>query len=185
MSIPSSNPLWTAPLLQLNYSSESESESYVTTDGQSASLSWNKTPIWGLGPYFYYCQTAAGLLMLGALSDERMGLSFTITAGLASAVILGSESRGTRDQMLLSPSHDVHFRRRLRLAGLRWRYSTPPPHYSSFNSHPYNSTERTEWKRRFQQYLYCCMSICCIRNVFTEPLPRNGSGIFVYVAIVV
>jgi hypothetical protein len=26
----------------------SESESYVTTDGQSASLSWNKPPIWGL-----------------------------------------------------------------------------------------------------------------------------------------
>jgi hypothetical protein len=25
-----------------------ESESYVTTDGQSASLSWNKAPIWGL-----------------------------------------------------------------------------------------------------------------------------------------
>jgi hypothetical protein len=25
-----------------------ESESYVTTDGQSASSSWNKTPIWGL-----------------------------------------------------------------------------------------------------------------------------------------
>jgi hypothetical protein len=28
--------------------SESESESYVMTNGQSASLSWNKAPIWGL-----------------------------------------------------------------------------------------------------------------------------------------
>jgi hypothetical protein len=27
---------------------ESESEFYVTTDGQLASLSWNKAPIWGL-----------------------------------------------------------------------------------------------------------------------------------------
>jgi hypothetical protein len=61
--------------------SESESESYVTTDGQSASLSWNKAPIWGLRPDFYYCQTVAGLLMWGALSDERAGLSFTIAAG--------------------------------------------------------------------------------------------------------
>jgi hypothetical protein len=26
----------------------SESESYVTTDGQPASLSWNKAPIWDL-----------------------------------------------------------------------------------------------------------------------------------------
>jgi hypothetical protein len=58
-----------------------ESEIYVTTDGQSASLSWNKAPIRGLRPYFYYCQTVAGLLLWSALSDERTGLSFTIAAG--------------------------------------------------------------------------------------------------------
>jgi hypothetical protein len=29
------------------------SESYVTTDGQSASLSWYKAPIWGLRPNFF------------------------------------------------------------------------------------------------------------------------------------
>jgi hypothetical protein len=57
-----------------------ESESYVTTDGQSASLSWNKGLIWGLRPDFYYCQTVAGLLIWGALSDERTGVSFTIAA---------------------------------------------------------------------------------------------------------
>jgi hypothetical protein len=61
--------------------SESESESYITTDGQSASLSWNKAPILGLRPDFYYCLTVAGLLMWGALSDDRTGLSFTIAAG--------------------------------------------------------------------------------------------------------
>jgi hypothetical protein len=55
-------------------------ESYVTTDGQSASLSWNKAPIWGLRPDFYY-QTVAGLFIPVALSDERVGLSFTIAAG--------------------------------------------------------------------------------------------------------
>jgi hypothetical protein len=48
---------------------------------------------------------------------------------LASAVILGSESRGTRDDTLLSQIRDLPFRRFLRLAGLRWRYSTPPPHW--------------------------------------------------------
>jgi hypothetical protein len=48
-------------------SPESESESYVTTDGQSASLSWNKAPIWGLRPDLYYCMTVAGLLIWGAL----------------------------------------------------------------------------------------------------------------------
>jgi hypothetical protein len=46
------------------------SQSYVTTDGQSARLSWNKTPIWGIKLDSYYCQTVAGFLMWGALSDE-------------------------------------------------------------------------------------------------------------------
>jgi hypothetical protein len=40
-----------------------QSQSHVTTDGQSASLSWNKAPIWGLRPsikhsfqqYLYFC----------------------------------------------------------------------------------------------------------------------------------
>jgi hypothetical protein len=59
----------------------SESESYSTTDGQSASLSWNNAPVWGLRPDFYYCQSVAGLFLWGALSDERTGLSFTIVAG--------------------------------------------------------------------------------------------------------
>jgi hypothetical protein len=34
-----------------------------------------------------YCQRVAGLLIWGALSDERTGPSFTVNAGLASAVI--------------------------------------------------------------------------------------------------
>jgi hypothetical protein len=55
-------------------------ESYVMTDGQSASVSWNKVPVWGLWPDFYYCQTVGGLLMWGILFDERAGLSFTIAA---------------------------------------------------------------------------------------------------------
>jgi hypothetical protein len=53
----------------------------VTADGQSASLSWCETPIWGSSPDFCYCQTVAGLLMWGALSTERTGLSFTVAAG--------------------------------------------------------------------------------------------------------
>jgi hypothetical protein len=59
----------------------SESESYVTTDSQSASLSWNKAPIWGLWKNCYYCQIIAGLLVWRALSDERTGLSFTTAVG--------------------------------------------------------------------------------------------------------
>jgi hypothetical protein len=47
------------------------SESHVTIDGQPASLSWNKAPIWGLWPDLYYCLTVVRLLIWGALSDER------------------------------------------------------------------------------------------------------------------
>jgi hypothetical protein len=57
---------------------KSRSKIYVTTDGQSASLSWNKAPIWSLRPDFHYCETIAGLLIWGVLSDERTGLSLTI-----------------------------------------------------------------------------------------------------------
>jgi hypothetical protein len=37
--------------------------------------------IWCLRLDFYFCQIVAGLLMWGALFDERMGLSFTVAAG--------------------------------------------------------------------------------------------------------
>jgi hypothetical protein len=33
-----------------------QSQSYVTTDGQSANLSWCQAPNWGSRPDFYYCQ---------------------------------------------------------------------------------------------------------------------------------
>jgi hypothetical protein len=46
--------------LSIESESESESESYVITYGQSASLPWNKAPIWDLRPHFYCCQTIAG-----------------------------------------------------------------------------------------------------------------------------
>jgi hypothetical protein len=56
-------------------------------------------------PDFCYCQTPAGLLIWGALSDERTGLSFTIDAGPLHR-ILGFESRGTHDRILLSQIRD-------------------------------------------------------------------------------
>jgi hypothetical protein len=58
-----------------------KSLSYVTTDGQSVSLSWCQVSIWGLRPDFYPSHTLAGLLMWGSLSDDRSGLPFTIAAG--------------------------------------------------------------------------------------------------------
>jgi hypothetical protein len=67
---------------QMNWLGQSQSQiqSYVTTDGQSPCLSWNNAPIWRLRPDFCYCQIVAGLLMWGNLSDERTVLLFIIVA---------------------------------------------------------------------------------------------------------
>jgi hypothetical protein len=80
--------------------SQSQSQSYVTIDGQSASLSWNKAPIWGLRPHLYYCQIVPGLLMWGALSDERTGLSFarvTVSSNTCKSVVLDLVSKWLDD----------------------------------------------------------------------------------------
>jgi hypothetical protein len=74
-----------------------------------------KHPSWAYDHIFYYCQTIAGLFIWGALSHERTRLSLKITAALASAVILGSEARDTRDHILLSQIRYFPFRRLLRL----------------------------------------------------------------------
>jgi hypothetical protein len=84
-------------------------QSYVTTDSQSASLSRNKAPIWGLRPDFCYCQTVAGLVMCGTLSDERTGPPFTSAAGPRQRSHSRSKSRGTRDHILHSEIRDFHF----------------------------------------------------------------------------
>jgi hypothetical protein len=50
-----------------------ESESYVTTDRQSASLPWNKAPIWSLRPDFYYCQDSCGFVYVGRFLRREDG----------------------------------------------------------------------------------------------------------------
>jgi hypothetical protein len=71
----------TARSLVLWTNCQKKSQSYVTTDGQQASLSWNKAPIWGLRPDLDYFLTFEGVLIWGALSHERTGLSFAIATG--------------------------------------------------------------------------------------------------------
>jgi hypothetical protein len=130
------------------------SESYVATDGQSASLSWNKAPIWGLRPDFYYCQTVAGLLMWDALSHERTGLSITIAAGPRQRSHSRVRVPWDSQYILLPQIRDFPFRRHLRLAGIRWRYSTPPPHgmASFWSERPLHSVSVS--KEMFVDYSY-------------------------------
>jgi hypothetical protein len=67
---------------------------------QWASPSRCQAPIWGLRPDFYYCQTVAL-----SLTRERV-CRLRLLLHPASAIILGSESRGTRDHILLSQIRD-------------------------------------------------------------------------------
>jgi hypothetical protein len=85
------------------------------------------------GAYDQILITCVTVAVFFALSDERSGLSFYVLLALASAVFLGTKSLGTWDHILLSQIWDFPFRRLLRLAGLRWRYSTPPPHGLKLN----------------------------------------------------
>jgi hypothetical protein len=90
-------------------------------------------------------QTVASLLMWDTLSDESSGLSFAIAAGPSPAglktiftvsgsrlpqpggpgprIYIRQEQRGP----VIPPGTGFPFRLLLRLAGLRWRYSNPPP----------------------------------------------------------
>jgi hypothetical protein len=128
--------------LKTQSQSQSQSPSYYTTGGLlPISSSWWQTP-WDS---IYNC----------ILSDEKMGLSFTIAAGsrqrshsqvrvprdllpyftVSELRVPQTGGQGSRIYMLQAQSGPViplgtgfPFRRFLRLERLRWRYSTPPPH---------------------------------------------------------
>jgi hypothetical protein len=86
--------------------------------------------------------------MWGAQSDERMGLLFTIAAGPRQhshsrvrvprdslSYFIVSDSRlpqpgGPGPHIYITQKQGDPFPRLLRLAGLRWRYTKPPPHRS-------------------------------------------------------
>jgi hypothetical protein len=116
---------------------------------------------------------------------------------LLALAFVGSESLGTHDHILLFQIWDFPFRRLLRLAGLRRRYSTPPPHGLTacvVDSLQDNSSARTPRKAPSSVVTNTCllapylaMAICephrkyllrhwfyCCVCVFRE-LPRNGS----------
>jgi hypothetical protein len=160
-------------------------------------MSWNEEPIWGLRPYIYYCQTVAGLLTWGAFSDERTGLSSAIAAGPRqhshSRVRVPWNSR----QYFTVPDLRLPFRLLLRLAVLRWRYSTPPPHGTLL----YNHFLRTEYKTPFPTILlllwarllirysetgsitpsfYCSVRLCCGRYLATAAVCRDTAEQRVY-----
>jgi hypothetical protein len=57
------------------------------TDGQSEACRGVKHPFMAQDQNLYYCLTIVGFLIRSTLSDERMGLSFTIAAGTRQAAV--------------------------------------------------------------------------------------------------
>jgi hypothetical protein len=84
-----------------------------------------KHPFGAYDQIFVTCVTVTVLILWGALSDERTGLSFIYAAGPCPRSL--SLVRVPWDSQIW----DFPFRRLLRLAGSRWRYSIPPPHGKS------------------------------------------------------
>jgi hypothetical protein len=110
----------------------STSTSYLTTDGQSASLSWNQATIW-----------EQRILSWGHLRIFWYGmpcLTIGQVCNLLIQSVTGSWQRcHSRVQVVqnLEPYLSVQFEagfplcRLFRLAGLRWKYSNPPPNGAS------------------------------------------------------
>jgi hypothetical protein len=101
------------PVLQLSTtcchslkSNQSQSQSYDTTDGQSVSLSWWKAHLLSKARFLLLSRQlqirwcGAPSLMKGRVCRLQLLLP------LASIVILGTESRGTQDHILLSQVRD-------------------------------------------------------------------------------
>jgi hypothetical protein len=110
--------------------SKSKSKSKLCYDRRSAGQSvLEKSTHLGLTTRSWLLSDIWGFVDLGRPLWRQDGSAvLQLLLVLARAVIFGSESRRTRGHILLSQIQDFPLRRLLRLAGSRWRYSTPPPH---------------------------------------------------------
>jgi hypothetical protein len=137
------------------------SQSYFTTGSlPPISLSWRQAP-WDPRPEFLFSnRTVAVIVLMQHPLGREMGLSFTIAAGprqCSSQIRLppGSWPHVTvsdwrlpqpegpgphiyipqeQSGPVIPPSTGFPFRHLLRLAGLQWRYLTPPPHWMSLGN---------------------------------------------------
>jgi hypothetical protein len=135
-----------------------EVEGDFTTDGQSASLTWCSFHL-ELMITFFFLTIADFRCGAPSLTNGRV-CNLLLLQGLASAVLLRSESHWTKDSIfycssfldspnlvgqvpiftsprnrVIPPGTRFPFRRLFRLTGLRWRYSIPPPIFEPISSH--------------------------------------------------
>jgi hypothetical protein len=121
----------------------------------------------------FYCQTVR-VCSCRALSLTRGRIwRLHLLLVLVSAVILGSESRGTRDRIILSQIRDFPLCRLLRFSGLRWRYST-------HDSPPY-----VLWIRTAAYTVLLILVSVCSMFVYTETyvVPSWSLGIHLHAKV--
>jgi hypothetical protein len=92
-----------------------------------------KHPSGAYDQIFITCVTVAVLFLWGALSDERSGLSFVCAAGPCQRSLSRVRVPWYLRSYFTVSDLRLPFRRLLRLAGSRWRCSTPPPHGGLMN----------------------------------------------------
>jgi hypothetical protein len=167
---------------------ESEPEPYVTTDSQSASLSWNKAPIWGLRSDINYCLTITVLFCGGPLWREDGSVSCICCWPTPVQSFLGLRPFGLEtifyclrfETSFFVASYDSQgygggIRHRLHM-GCRSCLSFQPRYIASI---------RTHWKHRFHNYpknsstvIQACLPRRWIETsvffmLFTYSLPRE------------
>jgi hypothetical protein len=120
---------------------------------------------------------------------------------LASAFILSSEFRGTHNHILQSQIRDFLLCRLLWLAGLRWKYLTPPPHglgnteNTAFDRSSVVALDLMPWEQVCLRRCYsakgvyiCLLGICCLAAdvvalFVSRSICSNGSHTAIYVHI--
>jgi hypothetical protein len=145
----------------------SQSQSYIKTDGQSATLSWNKTLVWSLRSHFItvrqlrVCWCEAFSLTRGRVCRLQLLLA------LASAAIFGSESSGIRDHILLFQIRDFLFVAFYDSQGYGWRYSNPPP-YTSLQGRLYSVSVSIVGYAYPRRRVVWHLSVNCVLSVATK-----------------
>jgi hypothetical protein len=113
-------------------------------------------------------------LMRGRVCHLQMLLA------LANALIFGSDSHRTRENILPYQIRDFPFRRLLRLAELRWRYSNPPPHRNLTSCLITNWTTLTLYilSAGTTHRKHSCSTVACVSvGVPTWPLLSPSIGV--------